>query len=123
MVDSRGRVTTGLLSGLRFIKDNRLLPRGFEKSTAEPDIAVRGAASDDADFQAPGDEVLSRVALDGRPGPYTVRAELWYQTISYRWAHNLAGRRAEETDRFVGYYQAMSDSSATVLARAAVEVP
>ena len=40
-------MTTGLLKGLRFVKDNRLLPRGFDKASADADIAVRGDAAAD----------------------------------------------------------------------------
>ena len=40
--DSEGRVTTGLLHAVGYLKDNRLLPTGFNKSTAEKDIAVTG---------------------------------------------------------------------------------
>src|SRR5262249_52347760 len=36
--DANGRVTTGLLTATQYLKDNRLLPRGFDKRTAEPDI-------------------------------------------------------------------------------------
>ena len=64
MVDRAVHVTTGLLRGVRFVKDNRLLPRGFDKSTAEPDIAVHGDAAADADFVGGGDRVRYRVALD-----------------------------------------------------------
>ncbi len=34
MVDPAGRVTTGLLNGARYVKDNRLLPRGLDKARA-----------------------------------------------------------------------------------------
>ena len=34
LADREGKVTTGLLTGVRFIKDNRLLPHGFDKQTA-----------------------------------------------------------------------------------------
>jgi hypothetical protein len=37
---------------VRYLKDNRLLPGGFDKRTAEPDIAVRGHAASDADLSA-----------------------------------------------------------------------
>src|SRR4029453_4410443 len=40
-----GAVTTGLLKGVRYPKDNRLLPRGFDKPTPEPDAALPGAAA------------------------------------------------------------------------------
>ena len=35
--DSNGAPTTGLLSAVRYLKDNRLLPRGFDKAGASPD--------------------------------------------------------------------------------------
>jgi hypothetical protein len=44
-----------------------------------------------------------------------VQAELWYQPIGYRWAHNLGDEQADEIERFIGYYEEMADSSAVVL--------
>ncbi|HSR51056.1 MAG TPA: hypothetical protein VLV83_09510 [Acidobacteriota bacterium] len=122
MVDPQERVTTGLLTALRFIKDNRVLPDGFDKATAGEDISVKGAAADDQDFQGGGDEVLYSIPVNAGGGPFSVRAQLWYQPIAYRWAHNLSGRQSMETERFVAYYKSMSDTSATVLARASAEV-
>ena len=43
--DADSRPTTGLLSAVKYLKDNRLLPRGFDKKTADPQIGVFGAAS------------------------------------------------------------------------------
>ena len=34
--------TTGLLTATQYLKDNRLLPRGFDKATAPPEIGVYG---------------------------------------------------------------------------------
>ena len=45
MVDYAGAVTTGLLWGVEYVKDNRLLPRGFDKATASDDVAVKGEAA------------------------------------------------------------------------------
>jgi len=42
MVDRAGVVTTGLLSAVAYTKDNRVLPRGFDKATASPQVAVHG---------------------------------------------------------------------------------
>jgi hypothetical protein len=123
MVDSRDAVTTGLLKGVRFIKDNRLLPRGFDKRTAEPDFAVRGAAADDADFVGGGDRVRYRVALAASVrAPLTVEAQLLYQSIAYRWAQNLRGYDAEETQRFGRYYAENAAASPVVVAAATATV-
>ena len=117
-----GTVTTGLLTATQFVKDNRLLPRGFDKGTAEADIAVHGDAVRDANFADAGDRVRYSVPVKGT-GPFTVDVELRYQPISFRWADNLRSYDAAEPKRFVSYYDAMSASSSTVLARSAVRSP
>jgi hypothetical protein len=116
--DSSGKVTTGLLSGVRYLKDNRLLPQGFDKPTADKDIAVAGGAVEDADFRDGGDRVRYSVDLRGAQGPFRVEAELYYQSVAYRWAMNLKGYDAEEPRRFVRYYEGAAPASAVVLARA-----
>jgi hypothetical protein len=125
MLDPRGRVTTGLLTAVRYAKDNRLLPRGFDKTGADKDVAVRGDAADDPDFQGGGDRIVYRPILPaGAVGPFRIEVELLYQPIAFRWAHNLeAYGAAPEPARFVRYYQAMSTGSATRLAGAEARVP
>jgi hypothetical protein len=125
MLDPRGRVTTGLLTAVRYAKDNRLLPRGFDKAGAGDDCAVRGDAKDDPDFQGGGDRVVYRPTLPaGAVGPFRIEVELLYQPIAFRWAHNLdAYRSAPEPARFLRYYRAMSTGSATTLASAEARVP
>ena len=115
--DAANNVTTGLLTGLQFIKDNRLLPHGFEKQTAEKDVAVHGKAEMDPDFTGGGDSITYSVAVGGGEGPFEVEAELWYQPIAYRWAMNLKPYDALEPKRFVRYYEAMSSGSAVMLVR------
>jgi hypothetical protein len=119
LADREGKVTTGLLRGLRFIKDNRLLPQGFDKRTAPKDVAVHGGAETDSDFIGGGDMVRYSVALNGDEAPFQVEAELWYQPIAYRWAMNLKQYDAAEPRRFVGYYQEMASGSAVMLVRTA----
>ena len=116
---STGAVTTGLLSTTQYLKDNRLLPRGFDKAHAQPDTAVHGAAADDADFVGGGDHVRYVVGVGEAAGPLTVDVELLYQPIGYRWAHNLETyRHAAEPRRFVGYYDEMATGTSARLARA-----
>ncbi|RPI51033.1 MAG: hypothetical protein EHM55_19975 [Acidobacteria bacterium] len=118
MRDQSGAPTTGLLSAVSYLKDNRLLPRGFEKSTADPSIAVIGTAAQDADFTGAGDRVRYDVEVGSAPGPFQIDAELRFQVISFRWAENLRPYNSEETRRFVGYYESMASSSSEVLASA-----
>jgi hypothetical protein len=117
--DVNGAVTTGLLSASRYLKDNRLLPHGFDKRTAQPDIAVHGSALEDPDFTDAGDRVRYSVPLMGAEGPFEVEAELLYQPIGYRWAQNLKKyNAAAEPRRFTTYYDAMASASTATLARA-----
>ena len=116
MRDSSGRPTTGLLSAIGFDKDNRLLPRGFDKSTADPWIAVVGAAAQDADFVAAGDRVRYVIDTAGAQGPFQIDAELRFQVIAFRWADNLRAYNSDETRRFVTYYESMASMSSAVLA-------
>ena len=118
MADGTGAVTTGLLQALTFVKDNRLLPRGFDKARAEADIAVRGGAFDDDDFRGEGDRVSYAVDVTGGRGPFVVEVELRYQPIAFRWAENLRRYDAREPARFVSFFTAMADSSSAVLSRA-----
>jgi hypothetical protein len=118
MADENGRVTTGLLAAVRYLKDNRLLPHGFDKRTAEKDIAVIGEAADDADFSGTGDRVHYVMPVGSAQGPFTIEAELLYQPIGFRWANNLKKYDAPEPRRFNGYYDEMAKSSSVSLARA-----
>jgi hypothetical protein len=118
MADSSGAVTTGLLQAVRYAKDNRLLPRGFDKKKADKEIAVQGQALEDTDFSGGGDRVRYSVDPGAAQGPFRIEAELCYQPIGYRWAINLKSYGAEEPQRFSKYYVTAAASSMHVLARA-----
>ena len=120
--DSKGHVTTGLLDAVGYVKDDRLLPSSFDKNRAEKDIAVVGDAATDPNFTAGGALVRYSISPGNAPGPFHIEVEPWYQPIGYRSAHNLAPYQAHETQRFVHYYEAMSTTTATVLARAEREI-
>jgi hypothetical protein len=116
--DQNGNVTTSLLSAIGYAKDNRLLPHGFEKATATPDIAVYGGAAQDLAFNDSGHRLRYSVEVGTAPGPFRVEAELWYEPIGFRWANNLKPYDAAEPKRFTGYYDAMASGAATLLVRA-----
>ena len=117
MVDGTGAVTTGLMSAERWVKDNRILPDGFDRARADARVLPVGIASDDPDFAAGHDRVHYSVPVGSAEGPFTVEAELWFQPIGYRWAENLAAYDAPETRRFVRYYREMAGGSALMVAR------
>jgi hypothetical protein len=119
MGDPAGAPTTGLLTAVRYLKDNRLLPRGFDKATAEADIQVVGGALQDADFTGGSDRTRYSIDTAGSEGPFQIDVELRFQPIGFRWAQNLKPYNTPETQRFVGYYEAMASSSSEMLVRAA----
>jgi hypothetical protein len=112
------RVTTGLLAATQYLKDNRLLPLGFDKAKAHTDVAVHGGAAQDPDFQGGYDSVVYEVLVGDAPGPFKIEVELLYQPVGFRWAENLRRFAAFEPQRFVRYYEALSQRSTTVLAAA-----
>lgn len=116
--DAESRPTTGLLSAVKYLKDNRLLPRGFDKGTADPQIGVFGGAATDDTFTGGSDRVRYRIAITSGRRAARIDVALWYQPIGYRWAHNLDGYRSAETARFLGFFRAMEGSTAAVVATA-----
>lgn len=118
LADSDGHVTTGLLTAVGYLKDNRLLPSGFKKEGAEHDIAVVGDAADDPNFTDGGSRVEYAAALGDAKGPFQIEVELYFQPIGFRWAHNLQPYNAAETQRMTKYYQAQASGTAVVLSEA-----
>ena len=100
-----GAPTTGLLQATQYLKDNRLLPRGFDKRTAAPEIAVVGAGATDADFTGNGDRVRYRIPM---VAPGTIEVELRYQPISFRSGAESGGRRRTGAPTIPGLLQRSS---------------
>jgi hypothetical protein len=103
--DVQGDLTTVLLYASGYAKDNRLLPEGFDKETAEADIQVVGSAIADEDFQGGSDSITYVVDVAEAEGPFKVTANLLYQTIAYRWAVNLQSDQSPESETFLAFYQ------------------
>jgi hypothetical protein len=118
MSDQAGVPTTGLLMAVRYLKDNRLLPRGFDKQTADQQIVPHGGAVEDPNFIGGSDRVKYSVDIANAQGPFVVEVEVWYQPIGFRWANNLKKYTAFEPQRFNRYYDSMGPATAVRLARA-----
>ena len=120
--DTEGAVTTSVVRAAGYLKDNRLLADGFQKSAPYEDIAVRGEARDDPDFIGGGDRVLLDVPLSGtRRVPYTVTVEVLFQPIGYRWIENLRRAEGAEVEAFLRYASAVPNDP-VVVARAEAQV-
>ena len=116
--DAAGQVTTGLLTATQYLKDNRILPAGFDKATASADIAVHGEAATDPEFKGGSSTTQYQIPTKGASGPLKISVELVYQPIGYRWARNLASFQSDETQKFVKYFEHGAPNSAVVLAHA-----
>jgi len=113
MNDYKGDVTYTLLRGSDYIKDNRLLPNGFNKQTVSSDVKVAGAAFDDANFIGGSDEI--RYSLAGlSPDTYSVNVELVYQTLAYAFAQDLFKDSAKEVTDFKRLYNASNAKSSVI---------
>lgn len=82
MGDVSTDVTHSLMQASDYLKDNRLLPAGFDKVSAPDDIRTVGEAAVDADFDAGGDEIIYQVQVPASES-YTVYAELVYQPLAF----------------------------------------
>ena len=116
MHDVYGNVTTVLLSASSYVKDNRLLPEGFDKTAVPDDIAPRGNAVADDDFVGGSDTISYRIDTSDATGPFTVAAELLYQSISYRWAQNASAYDTEQARNFSAYYDSLPNLPALIAA-------
>lgn len=108
MADVNDEATYTLLRGAYYLKDNRLLPPGFDKEEADNDIGVFGAAKVDDSFIGGSDKLTYRVDTSGFSGELTVEAILNFQAISYPFYMDMIKDSGEEplVRRFQGFYEA-----------------
>ena len=88
MVDESDAPTYRLLRGVDYIKDNRVLPAGWDPATAPGTITPRGVGAD-PDFQSAGDTLTYLVDAPADAGPYTLTVEAYYQALSPRFLAEL----------------------------------
>jgi hypothetical protein len=115
MANSDGEVTYTLLRAASYAKDNRLIPPGTPKADLPEDIAVYGNAASDSNFISGGDLVTYQIDVSEAQGPFTINAELLYETLSYRFVQDLLKDKTSLTNRFGTYYQ-MADKTPLVVA-------
>lgn len=100
MKDSLDEVTTFQMLASGYLKDNRLLPKGFDKLNPPLVSAVIGNALQDATFTGGSDTLMYQVQTNGAQGPFTIQVDLLYQTVGYRWSQNVLDSKSEEAQTF-----------------------
>jgi hypothetical protein len=115
MIDTDQNVTHTLLRAADYVKDNRLLPLGFNKATASSDIGVVGSAANDANFSGGQDQVTYQISVPS--GSLTVTAELLYQALSYSFSEDMRPDSTSLVSRFMSMYDA-SDKTPKIIASA-----
>jgi hypothetical protein len=117
-----GKITNVLLRAASYLKDNRLLPEGFEKGTVGDDVAVRGEATLDSNFIGGSDLVTYMINVARFDGPFTVSAELLYQTLSFKYAQAVLEEEGALIDQFAAVYE-KADRSPIQIASVEITVP
>lgn len=108
MGDSDSNITYTLLRGAQYLKDNRLTPKGFNKLAVPDDVAVKGQALNDSNFNLGADEIIYRVPVPER-GNLTVNVSLNYQIIGYGFLQDLyRDDELEQVASFKSMYDAQS---------------
>ncbi|MDQ7074069.1 MAG: multiheme c-type cytochrome [Gammaproteobacteria bacterium] len=106
MQNSDGNVTHTLLRAAAYIKDNRLTPSGFDKMSVSNDVAVKGAAFDDANFNLGSDTLTYRIDLKQATSA-TIDVELNYQPLAYGHLQEMFSDSASlpEVATFQAYFE------------------
>lgn len=99
-------VTYTLLRAASYVKDNRLLPAGFDKNTSESRIAVVGAAAGDDNFVGGSDQITYIIPASGNYNQLTIQVELLYQSISHNLAQIVFEVEGDLNDIFEAYFAA-----------------
>lgn len=86
MMAGDGNYTTDLLKAHGYLKDNRILPKGFRISSAHPDTIPIGVEDDNF---SPGKDRITYLVKKDFKRPLKIRAELLYQPISWPFIEGL----------------------------------
>ena len=122
MGDPDGTPTWRLLRGAVYLKDNRLLPKGWDPQHEHAERAgPRGAAATDADFVGGQDDVAFRASAPAAAGPYRVEAALRYQVLKTRYALELFEVDTREVASFRRMYDAAPLRPETIASTSASE--
>ena len=106
MLNTDNEVTYTLLRAAKYGKDNRLLPKGFDKADVLAAIGVFGKAVSDANFIGGSDQVTYKIDTSGHSRPYTITARLLFTTVAYPFVKDLEkDEELPEVNSFMHLYR------------------
>jgi hypothetical protein len=104
MGDDQNKLTFTLLRGAKYLKDNRLLPKGWVASHPDAKRTKPIGVGADPNFKGGSDEVSFAVSAPSAAGPYKIEVSLLYQTLSHRFAEELFQVNTPEIQAFKFYW-------------------
>ncbi|MDX1981611.1 MAG: hypothetical protein SFV51_15185 [Bryobacteraceae bacterium] len=109
MRDPQGGHTVTLLRGAGFVKDNRILPAGYDARRPLPQgVDQQGLApvgvEADSDFLPGSDGIRYEIATGAAPGPYRMSVEVLYQSIKPSHLAGMSSSRSVEEAEFLNLY-------------------
>ena len=122
MAGEDGEVTFQLMRAATYAKDNRLLPKGWRETGPRASDTEPAGTGGDTDFADGTDLVTYAIDTGGADGPFTIEAELVYQTLSPRFAAELFAFDTPEVRAFRHYYE-QADRRPEVVDTASATVP
>jgi hypothetical protein len=115
MGDVNGKPTFTLLRAAEHLKDNRLLPKGWNPNHPDAEhTGVYGAASLDESFVDGADMITYEFLAPAVDGPHRIQAVFLYQTLSPRFAAELFSYSTSEIEAFKRYYEASGSPPETM---------
>lgn len=121
MADVHGAPTFTLLRAATHLKDNRLLPKGWNPNHPDAEhTRVYGEAATDASFVDGADVITYAFVAPKDHGPYRIQAAFLYQTVSPRFAAELFTHSTSEVEAFARYYAPIGSPPETM---ASLEIP
>ncbi len=104
MGDDQNKLTFTLLRGAKYLKDNRILPKGWVASHPDAPLTKPVGVGGDTNFVGGQDDVSFSVSAPSSGGPYKIEVSLLYQTLSHRFADELFQVQTPEIQAFKAYW-------------------
>lgn len=104
MGNTKNNVTYTLLESAQYLKDNRVLPKGFDKYTVPDDVGVYGLAKTDDNFTQGQDSLRYQIDVSQFNSNYfTIDINFNYQPVAYSFLQDLFTDESTAVERFKAY--------------------